>query len=755
VTLATRLISASPKDSRYAVTIDGIPCEFTAAIDEAAPTVTGATDGRGMLVSVDESGTKLDRQKRIQTGGGFVAVVQDRAGLLDGLFAVRSFRSTFIRTNTTRIATTVNVSSTASLPSAGVVYVGGETIAYTGKTANTLTGCTRGAFGSPAQPHRGGTDNGASVYTVPPGWMGRRVRLTIVFRDDAGVIDVGTRETLGTFRLEAAPVSLGEDRWELRCSHLSDEIGRRKLGTGIAEIKTPGTRVVMIDGGAFGRLLRLTTIHGVAESLTQGTLGTHLLVSTTGRGKTIFKIKSVTAGAVVDTIDLYPTALTDAGRLLVSDAFFVFETGGNSAALDRIQVEWVKHIAILGTSTPSVSMLNALESRTGDGSAGTFDVLPGVEPTTLGGPGFRFGSAMPTAEIDVGSLVATTVPQGWSWVIDEELPLGDLLRDYCRDTNTAAIYTPTGQLSFVPMVEDASSSAATIAEAHIMGAVQATIAEDSIYGRARIECNYDPIDGEYEGTVDIIDEDIASTYAPAEGSLVVRSRSLMVDPIDQGGDGSLVRGTTSIDEVLPSLRRTMVDSRGGTLVLTLTADGRHLTLPLGSLIDLSLPSVPDFRGGTLAAGRARVVERDPDWQSMTVRLTLIVEEVLWYFAPFGIVASVVAPVGANQTITLTSDPYAPDGTSAFRTTDQAHVLADADGTLVGAGVSVVSITSPTVFVVTDLDPVNPSLPLVAGQAIVYASTLSSGTSSAAGLGGKDYAHMDGENVSSALLTRWR
>jgi hypothetical protein len=46
--------------------------------------------------------------------------------------------------------------------------------------------------------------------------MGRRVRLTIVFRDDAGVIDVGTRETLGTFRLEAAPVSLGEDRWELR-----------------------------------------------------------------------------------------------------------------------------------------------------------------------------------------------------------------------------------------------------------------------------------------------------------------------------------------------------------------------------------------------------------------------------------------------------------------------------------------------------------------------------------------------------------
>jgi hypothetical protein len=199
----------------------------------------------------------------------------------------------------------------------------------------------------------------------------------------------------------------------------------------------------------------------------------------------------------------------------------------------------------------------------------------------------------------------------------------------------------------------------------------------------------------------------------------------------------------------------MVDSRGGTLVLSFVADGRHLTLPLGALVGLSLPSVSDFRGGTLSSGRGRVVERDPDWKTMTVRLTLIVEETLWHFAPFGIVASVAAPVGPNQTITLTSDPYASDGTSAFRTTDQAHVLAAATGALVGAGVSIVSITSPTVFVVTDLDVGNPSLPLVAGQAIVYAQTLSSGTSAADALGGEDYAHMDGLNGNSALETRWR
>lgn len=755
MTLADRLVSASSKDTRYVVSVDGVPCDFTAAIDETVPTDAGAIDGRGMLVSVDESATKLDRQKRIQTGGGFVAVVQDRAGLLDALFAVRSFRTTFITANTSRTATTVNVDNAAALDAAGVVYVGGETIAYTGKTATTLTGCTRGAFGAPAQPHRGGTDNGASVYTVPPGWLGRRVRFTVVFRDDSGAIDVSTRETLGTFRLEAAPVSLGEGRWELRCSHLSDEIGRRKLGTGIAEIKTPGTRVVMVDGGAFGRLLRLTTVAGVAAKLTQGDVGTHLMVASSGRGTTIFKIKSVTAGAVVDVIDLYSTPLTDSGRLLVSDAWFVFESGGNSAALDRLEVDWIKHIAILDDATPSLSMLRALESRTGDGSAGTFDGLPGVEPTTLGGPGFRFGASMPSAEIDFSSVNSSTIPGAWSWVIDEEVPLADFIRDYCRDSNTAAIYTAAGQLSFVPMVEDASAVVASIAESHIMGAVQATIAEESIFGRARIECNYDPIDGEYEGKIDIIDEDIASTYAPAEGSLVVRSRSLMVDPVDVSGDGSLVRATTSIDEVLPSLRRTMVDSRGGTLILSFVADGRHLTLPLGALVDLSLPSVSDFRGGTISAGRGRIMERDPDWRAMKVRLTILVEETLWHFAPFGIVASVAAPVGANQTITLTSDPYAPDGADAFRVADQFHVLAAASGVLVGAGVQVVSITSDTVVVVTDLDAGNPSLPLVAGQAIVYAQTLSGSTSAAGGFGGEDYAHMDGLNSFSDLETRWR
>lgn len=57
--------------------------------------------------------------------------------------------------------TTLPVSNTSTLPSSSVVTIAGEHVIYTGKTADSLTGCTRGVFtsdgGSAAAPHDSGT----------------------------------------------------------------------------------------------------------------------------------------------------------------------------------------------------------------------------------------------------------------------------------------------------------------------------------------------------------------------------------------------------------------------------------------------------------------------------------------------------------------------------------------------------------------------------------------------------------------------
>lgn len=50
-------------------------------------------------------------------------------------------------------ATTIQVANTAGFPSAGTLYLNGETVTYTGKTDMSFTGCSRGAVGTTPTTH--------------------------------------------------------------------------------------------------------------------------------------------------------------------------------------------------------------------------------------------------------------------------------------------------------------------------------------------------------------------------------------------------------------------------------------------------------------------------------------------------------------------------------------------------------------------------------------------------------------------------
>jgi hypothetical protein len=54
-------------------------------------------------------------------------------------------------------ASTITVSSTHNFPTAGTLYIDGEQVTYSGKTATTFTGCTRGANSTAAASHANGT----------------------------------------------------------------------------------------------------------------------------------------------------------------------------------------------------------------------------------------------------------------------------------------------------------------------------------------------------------------------------------------------------------------------------------------------------------------------------------------------------------------------------------------------------------------------------------------------------------------------
>jgi hypothetical protein len=92
--------------------------------------------------------------------------------------------------------TTINVESTQGFDSSGEIHIGTECIGYTGTTATTFTGCTRGKY-SPlgcalsgsggirfANHHRVGTDANhvqmnPVISTIPRVWLGRRVAIRL------------------------------------------------------------------------------------------------------------------------------------------------------------------------------------------------------------------------------------------------------------------------------------------------------------------------------------------------------------------------------------------------------------------------------------------------------------------------------------------------------------------------------------------------------------------------------------------------
>jgi len=67
-------------------------------------------------------------------------------------------------------STSIDLIDASSLPSSSYVWIGGECVAYSGKSTNTLTGCTRGALGTDATPH----DDADDVFALNPTIFGRR-----------------------------------------------------------------------------------------------------------------------------------------------------------------------------------------------------------------------------------------------------------------------------------------------------------------------------------------------------------------------------------------------------------------------------------------------------------------------------------------------------------------------------------------------------------------------------------------------------
>ena len=107
-----------------------------------------------------------------QTGTGLVSAapsweVLDPSDINTQYGAFYFDYSTTLTGNITNVQTTIPVGSTTGFSAVGSLIIGAELITYTGITATSFTGCTRGAAGSPNKAHSlGDAVNGAQTATA-------------------------------------------------------------------------------------------------------------------------------------------------------------------------------------------------------------------------------------------------------------------------------------------------------------------------------------------------------------------------------------------------------------------------------------------------------------------------------------------------------------------------------------------------------------------------------------------------------------
>lgn len=150
--------------------LDGLPHRLTTS-DEVSGVDTGFNNGDvyGGLHIVGEIGQKIDPfQPRIDVDSLNFTITD-----ADGVFRALMFSPldttggrTFLSSDFDANDTTANVVSTADFNSSGVFYVGHEQVTYTGKTATTFTGCTRGV--NSLFTTNGGTQY-STAHTLRPG----------------------------------------------------------------------------------------------------------------------------------------------------------------------------------------------------------------------------------------------------------------------------------------------------------------------------------------------------------------------------------------------------------------------------------------------------------------------------------------------------------------------------------------------------------------------------------------------------------
>lgn len=632
-------------------TIQGVETVFLERTISASvlAAVLGETRASSVCIpkgGIDEGATEIDLHQLAQVGGGLRLRMQERRNgtVLSGLFQSLRRKATYLTSNLTKAATTVNCGSTTGLPTAGTIYLGGETITYTGVTATSFTGCTRGKFGSRAQAHKGAASDGTGIYTVPPAFLGRRISLWGSFLDDAGNATAARTTQLGTFTIEDNP-TVSDSTWELQAGPLIDEYMGRQCYVGQGDVKAS----VLYFDQAVSTSEYLAVVEEPTKFVDSATAGdptpTYAAVKFTD-GRTLFGKVGIVSGDIVP--------LTMAFNSYVGKSDLVV----HGVEVVGWAIDTVRHFAVITGGL----LADLLQSVVGDDANGSHDTLPGVDRTTMAGDGWRFGAAIHSSDTTVAELIFSSGDR-WAYVLDETVTAGKVMAEWCRMLDRFAYVTPAGVLKTARTANTTGASVLTINSSTMASddPPRVYVDEASIYPTVRVLANYNPLTRDFDFDETTVDGELLQRYPQRDDALEVQLKGIEVDVGHAPRWGFTRPRRYTIAEIEALAQRWQLSGGRGRLMATVTCSTASLICALNDLVTIGF-SASDFAGGDITGRTARVVGRRPRYDDGTVELTLHIMEPVYLFAPSAVVTALTTVSIANDTLTLSAT--SPDASDA-------------------------------------------------------------------------------------------
>ena len=636
-------------DLVLAVRVEGVPTAFVErAIPAAsAPALSGYTQFVG-LTRVEEGEAVLDMEERREMGATLdVELLDDTAGTLSALFAVNSRRLTWLTADALVAATSLTVQSTTGLVNGQTIYSDSETITIgTVASATSLTGCTRGAFGSTASALYGTAGDGDALYTVPPSWLGRRAYLYGYTLTADGRAD---EQLLGVWIVDEAPRCTGDGIWSLRFAGVAQEIYGRSVGVGLREAKPTGT---VTFGTSSGRQTATFTVDDSTGFRLGSLFPTYVLIEFAGdEGETEFTICELQAvalppGTQTITVFLDGTPWAPPPRT----------TSNGSSKPASV----MRPIAFVGGSPQS--LLYVLTSKEGQ-AATSFDRLPGRLASSVYNTAWRMGAGLTTAEVDTTAFSAIYEARTSMMIIDREQSVSDLLREWCLLNGTATRIAIDGKLAPFSLAPQ-RVTATTIGPDDVIpdSRIEVQADETALSPLGSVKCSYNPFSRDHDVELELVDASLAKRYPRNQARRDLEFRSIGCSDgalVDTGSPPFNHPAALSAGEIATIAADIMRGDNGlARRYVSLSLTMAHLDLRIGDVVTLSssLPTafstLPDLRGGTIAGKRARVVARRPRYDAARVDVRLLILDPLLVIPP---AATITAVAGTTLTISTSTD----------------------------------------------------------------------------------------------------